>query len=252
MAYTFLTLPPEIRNMIYCLLLIKPHPILICSPRRKHVVNQELTSENFGCLLRINKQVNIEASTIFYSKNQFVVGNGSWASKKFANVHALKAFLSRVPRKYIAHITNVVVEVHCRKDCTNGPIFVFPRIPELLLGTAHEASNLLTISRALVRHFKGLEILTYQKLDSGEDIYMPFPRLPSPKLSTSEAIAELQKSLLVVLRHTNLKEIRTFDDKLVDMQTAVEKILSKNPKAGEILRKNYDQLEKSIEKISEK
>ena len=110
-------------------------------------------------LLRLNKQINAEASTIFYSKNKFVLGNGAWGSTSLPNVHGLKAFLGRVPNKYLAHITEVTVEVHCRKyyrsEVRNG-FYWAPAHHDTVheLGTLNDAANLHFVSRALGKLFK--------------------------------------------------------------------------------------------------
>lgn len=153
-TFDFLSLPPEIRNTIYELLLIKDEPIYICSPLRKHAVNRELTSTSFSMLLRLNKQINAEASTIFYSKNEFVLGNGAWGSTSLPNAHGLKAFLDRVPNKYLACITEVTVEVHCRQYHRSVVATRFYWVPSRHgtvheLGTSNDAANLHFISRAL-------------------------------------------------------------------------------------------------------
>jgi hypothetical protein len=93
----FTRLPPEIRNSIYELLLVNEHPIPITSPRKKHAVKKEPPKTNFARLLRVNKQLNAEAKTVFYSLNSFVVGNGPFGLTTEENLHALRAFITRVP-----------------------------------------------------------------------------------------------------------------------------------------------------------
>jgi hypothetical protein len=152
-------LPPEIRNTIYELLVIKNDPILVCSPRRKHVVNREFTSRSFAALLRLNKQINAEASTIFYAKNRFVFGNGTWGSTSVPNAHGLKAFLDRVPKKYLVRIEDVLVEVHCRQNYHSAATGGFRWIPThghnvWRFGSMNDATSLHSISRALGKLFE--------------------------------------------------------------------------------------------------
>lgn len=80
----FLDLPPEIRNHIYDIALVKDHPISITSIRNRR--KNEPPSTDFGRLLRVNKQINSEAKTVFYSLNTFAVGNGWWGSRKEENL----------------------------------------------------------------------------------------------------------------------------------------------------------------------
>jgi hypothetical protein len=107
----FWSLPLEIRDMIYELLLVKDNPIPILSPRKKNVINEEFTSKHFSCLLRVNKRFNAEASKMFYSKNRWVVGHGHWHSTRWTNEHALKEFNRRVPGQNRACIKEVYLEI---------------------------------------------------------------------------------------------------------------------------------------------
>jgi hypothetical protein len=73
----FFALPPEIRNEIYSLLVISPHPIKVRSPRWQHEIKKTAKPSNFCQLLCVNKQMNAEASMMFYAVNTFTVGNFS-------------------------------------------------------------------------------------------------------------------------------------------------------------------------------
>jgi len=222
----FLSLPPEIRNNVYELLVIKEDPIRVCSPR--------YAPSSFSVLLRLNKQINTEASTLFYCKNRFILGNGPWGSTSLANAHGLKAFLKRVPKKYLAHITDVVVEIHCRQNYYKWTPVHFSTVHEL--GSMNDATNLHAVSRALGTHFKGLECVTYRKTNGGAPLYSTAGNPVTRILSDEEVIKQLEKTLQLVLENANVKEIRTFYDTWVDMETAVENILSKKPNAAEILK----------------
>jgi hypothetical protein len=69
----FLRLPPEIRNEVYKLLFVSNTNLRVSSPvhRRKRRPPQL----DFTRLLLVNKQINAEAKTIFYSLNTFIIGN---------------------------------------------------------------------------------------------------------------------------------------------------------------------------------
>jgi hypothetical protein len=111
---SFWSLPPEVRNMIYSLFVIDDKPLPIQSPRRRNVINKELTNKNFGRLLCVNKQFNAEASAMFYSKNTWVVGNGAYGLTIQTNEHGLKMFNSRVSAQNKACIKKIIMEIHCR------------------------------------------------------------------------------------------------------------------------------------------
>ena len=76
---TFFSLPIELRNIIYSIILISSHNIKICSLPGKYLRDREghkrpRYRKRFGQLLLVNKQVYTEASFIFYSENTFAIG----------------------------------------------------------------------------------------------------------------------------------------------------------------------------------
>lgn len=95
---TFTSLPPEIRNNIYDLLLHVDHPLTIVSPRKyrktpnghvlvttgRYLLRPE---KNFASLIRVNKMIGNEARTSFYGGNTWVVGNGPWGCRTEVNLH---------------------------------------------------------------------------------------------------------------------------------------------------------------------
>jgi hypothetical protein len=77
---TFTTIPTEIRNKIYKLVLVRDEAVTISSPRGigQTALRRTLRKQKYSkaaSLLMVNKQINIEAKTVFYGHNTFVVGN---------------------------------------------------------------------------------------------------------------------------------------------------------------------------------
>jgi hypothetical protein len=146
----FTHLPPEIRNAIYERLLVNRR-IAITSPRNRRKKVPPRT--NFGCLLRVNKQIHAEAKTIFYARNTFIVGNGRWGSREEANLHALQAFTSRVPKPCIALITKIEINMY----------FQLKRYWGLQWGQIcfymhnQDALELQSVARSVIKHFTGIE-----------------------------------------------------------------------------------------------
>ncbi|KAE8445714.1 hypothetical protein EG329_012893 [Mollisiaceae sp. DMI_Dod_QoI] len=96
-----MALPPEIRNQVYHILLVKEGPIPIRSPR--HRTFKDLHNSNArGSILYVNKQIHHEAIRIFYAYNSFIVGNGIGADE--ASVSGLKAFITYIPAELIGSI----------------------------------------------------------------------------------------------------------------------------------------------------
>lgn len=82
----FMKFPPEIRNMIYELLLELGEPIPITSPALGRGSNRRL-KRHFTGLFGVSKKIGEEARTTFYSCNTWVVGNGQWGSRRQPNRH---------------------------------------------------------------------------------------------------------------------------------------------------------------------
>jgi polysaccharide deacetylase 2 family uncharacterized protein YibQ len=93
--------------MIYSLLVIEiGSQIPIDTPQRATAHKKELHSR--ANLLGVNRQINEEVMSVFYSKNIWIVGNGHWGSRRMPNLQALRMFVSKVPRQNIAQIKSVV------------------------------------------------------------------------------------------------------------------------------------------------
>jgi hypothetical protein len=92
----FTRLPPEIRNEVYKLLFVSRLGVVIRSPLNPR--KRRPPQLDFTRLLLVNKQINAEAKTMFYSLNTFIIGNLDWVSTEKANLHGLKAFTSHVPK----------------------------------------------------------------------------------------------------------------------------------------------------------
>jgi hypothetical protein len=154
----FTCLPPEIRNEVYKLLFVSRCGVVVSSPlnRRKRRPPQL----DFTRLLLVNKQINAEAKTIFYSLNTFVIGNKDWASTRQANLHALKAFTSRVPKGCISIISTVTVEM---RFCRQMPLRWVPAPtgytmnPPAYKVVDEELLQLRSVARSLLKHFVGIE-----------------------------------------------------------------------------------------------
>jgi hypothetical protein len=148
----FTRLPPEIRNSIYELLLVKKGFISISSPRNRRKKVRPRT--NFGCLLRVNKQINSEAKTIFFARNTFCVGNGWWGSRGEANLHALKAFISRVPKACIAMITKIEVDMYFHLQ--RGWVWGAPSQNTFYTNEVY-VLELQSVARAVLKYFTSVE-----------------------------------------------------------------------------------------------
>jgi hypothetical protein len=121
---SLLTLPPEIRDLIYRLLLTQKYPVSVHSPQRRSSLKNarkpktslptqnQRPQEHLDAILRVNKHIHEKTAPIFYSTNRFVVGIGHYGSTESANLNGLKCFMARVPLRYISLIKRVVLVIH--------------------------------------------------------------------------------------------------------------------------------------------
>jgi hypothetical protein len=225
----FTRLPPEIRNHIYELLLVNEHPIPITSPRKKHAVKKELPKTNFGRLLRVNKQFNTEAKTVFYSLNSFVVGNGPFGLTTQENLHALRAFITRVPAICVRRITRVHFEINVIRitDWSNN-VYNY-RVRDSCV------KDLESISRALVKHFKSLESLIIGFKPYRHQYGYDYPNLNLPSIAQVSKpiegdLASVAKGVRVVLKHPNLKFVWVQERPGMGIDEFLEKFFGDEPK----------------------
>ncbi|KAE9366901.1 hypothetical protein N431DRAFT_487371 [Stipitochalara longipes BDJ] len=149
-----------IRNEVYKLLFVSNINLRICSPlhRRKRQPPQL----DFTRLLLVNKQINAEAKTIFYSLNTFIIGNRDWASREQPNIHALKAFISRVPKACISIIAKITIEMRFYRQLGRtwviGPIGWMMSPPTYQVN-GEDVVQLQSLARSVVKHFTGVEFI---------------------------------------------------------------------------------------------
>jgi hypothetical protein len=224
----FTRLPPEIRNDIYELLLVNEHPIPITSPRKKHAVKKEAPKTNFARLLRVNKQFNAEAKTVFYSLNSFVVGNGPFGLTTEENLHALRAFITRVPAICVRRITRVHFEINVMQVKDWSSNFYNYRVPD------SSVKDLESISRALVKHFRGLESLIIGFKPYRQYSYDSLGPNWRSSFQASKSIegdlASVAKAVRVVLKHSNLKFVRFQERPCMGIDEFLEKFFGDEPK----------------------
>lgn len=226
---TFTILPPEIRNMIYHLLLVRDSYIQICSPRRK---SNKRKSTSVG-ILGVNKQIHDEANAVFYSANAFCVGNRHWGSLREENIHGLKAFIARVPARFISSITRIRIRVG-----THWGTWTYVPIYLPILGCWQDASEVQQISRALLKHFKGLELIEVDWVHglSGTDIL---------RFSRQDDVSEFVKIIRMLMKHPNASQISIRDDQTKNPQEVIDKVLKKEVASTSIVRE--DQSERWID-----
>jgi hypothetical protein len=201
---SFTSLPFEIRDMVYRLLLVYDRPVQITSPASSHKCRPCCHSSNFRTdfanLSRVNKHVNAEACVVFYSLNTFQVSNEieNYHSPHFANFHALREFIRRTPAEKIRLIRRICF---CMR-ITPGHEFRGD-------GSGHSSKTCLkdieSMSRSLGRHFRGIESLRI--FISGGYYRERYCSCGRHLLSPPDAIPGIGKAIKTLLKLEKLKEI---------------------------------------------
>jgi hypothetical protein len=154
----FTRLPPEIRNEVYKLLFVSRLSVNISSPLNRR--RRRPPRLHFTRLLLVNKQINAEAKTIFYSLKNFVIGNLDWGSTQLANLQALKAFTSRVPKACISMISSITLEMRFCRELPRRSIWGpmgYTLGPPIYEVDDKTVVQLQSVARALLKHFVGVE-----------------------------------------------------------------------------------------------
>jgi len=143
--FPFTKLPPELRNMIYELVLICSSPFEICSPRRK---TPSTTKRPLFALLLANKQLYNEGSYILFSRNIFLFSNLDYGSTTLPNIHGMLAFIKRIPPQRLSLIANIRLDFYLNSDLWS-----------------HRKSHFLSSGIPYQKWHKGYGPVTYGKID---------------------------------------------------------------------------------------
>ncbi|CZR66630.1 uncharacterized protein PAC_16531 [Phialocephala subalpina] len=223
----FLDLPPETRNQIYEVVLVNDHPISITSVRNKRKKNDPSRLSPFGRLLRVNKQINSEAKSVFYSLNTFVVGNGWWGSRKEENLQALKAFIARVPKDCIARIKHILIVLFLKVsswDLRWSPV----AIPVECMVDKNHTADLKDVGRAISKHFVGIERVTVRAETVDQNIMPTLHKLPDDRIGfitgDVENLAKIVRGLLDALALRGLKEVHWMQSEGLKLHEFAEKV----------------------------
>ncbi|KAI1160232.1 hypothetical protein F5B18DRAFT_536184 [Nemania serpens] len=76
--FRFLSLPPEIRNQVYEVVLVPPHPVRLVDITDHGTIQVSGASWSWKrstVLLRANRQVRAEATAVLFGRNRFALGS---------------------------------------------------------------------------------------------------------------------------------------------------------------------------------
>lgn len=260
---SFDTLPTEVKGMIYELVLVSKLPIPICSPSRtkyakvdegavvrtisgrqafffryrqddgSHFTIRENASgsysfvcADFARVSRVSKQVHTETSSVFFSRNKFLVGNGPHGSSKRANLHGLRSFIRNVSPESLTSIREVEVLLSeteiCETEKAEYPTLSLRSTPTFWIqswGYCHvkHPKDLQNINGALFRHFKGLKMVDmnyFKRTTLGTVPRPPFIAGWTEKTPwlADYCIKPLERAMGILLRHPSIEKLRIRDD----------------------------------------
>lgn len=131
---SFLSIPGEVRNNIYKLILLDQDPI---DPRLRYDEQQKLTPG----LLRVNKVVHDEASSLFYGHNRF--------DFTCLGPHQVASFLEEIGGNNAGHIRHVLIHFPKFRSLNPGDITLEEDSINILSSIESNCSNLSTLTASL-------------------------------------------------------------------------------------------------------
>jgi hypothetical protein len=261
---SFDTLPTEVKGMIYELVLVSKLPIPICSPSRtkyakvdegavvrtifgrqafffrcrqgdsSHFVtvrenasgSYSFVCADFARVSRVSKQMHTEASSVFFSRNKFLVSNGPHGSSKRANLHGLRSFIRNVSPESLASIREVEVLLS-ETELSEAEKAEYPTLSLRSTttfwiqswGYCHmkHPKDLQNINSALFRHFKGLKMVDMDYFRRTNLGAVPRPPLIAGWTEKTPWLADycikpLERAMGILLRHPSIEKLRIRDD----------------------------------------
>jgi hypothetical protein len=213
---SFMTLPGEVRNLIYGFVLSRKMHFYVRSPLPRHELikrrKNNQTSRLVG-LLGLNKQIQSEVSILFYSKANFHFGNGEYHSTEMVNMHGLSSFLTRVPKHLIACITNITLNVHLTIDNYEGR----SGIRYAKLDDSIDAADFQRMATVAKTKFLALQRLTIQYQSGGRGCREGRGARCDYRKSQTMGI-----TLSILLLHPTLKEIMVQREYWAYMDEAID------------------------------
>ncbi|KAF4624229.1 hypothetical protein G7Y89_g13945 [Cudoniella acicularis] len=236
---TFLSLPPEIRIIIYHLALPSRTIIPITAPPKSKPKTQRTA------LLRTTKQIYTEASFYFYTRNTFRFSNGSFGSRSHANPQGLQHFLKRVPAKHLALIRRAAIDIYLHfyywgdegaaVSWLHGP----PQWGSPAIGDA------LRMADQVTKHLTGLKFISLEWFE-GFDTYHPIGNQPIylhhrwriEHVLQSSRNAKCSIGIMERLLPGKMLKMIVMEERMAKMmKAALDKLMERNGLAGNILHK---------------
>jgi hypothetical protein len=233
---SFMTLPPECRDMIYHPLLVQEVPIRIASPRSRTLRDLMFSSAR-ASILYVNRQIHAEAIRLFYSANTFVVGNGPVDSTQHENEQGLISFVNHVPSHLVTSITKITLVIHLRPS--EFISILFPALRAAIrsprreaipthygLGTPGDAADVWHISQLIVKHFKSVKSV-------GIDwVYAEKSPERAHILSRAATVAGLANAIRLLMKLPQAREIHFWDEKNLDLRKILDRVLKEELETG--------------------
>ena len=214
----FLSVPIEVRSMIYYLLLAKDDKVSIESDfvRNPHLpsVTNHITS-----IVRVNKQISDEALPILYSSQVFRIGNGF--RSRHPDDDALKMFIKTVRPHLIASITSL--DFNASLDM--GLAWFLPGfgLPPLFSGNLAYASSFRSMCQQILKNMTGLKSVTISFGAWGRSINA------LRMFSRTATVSGFAASIRLLMKLPRLNQIELVDCNILGFQLLLDKLVSGGP-----------------------
>ncbi|PVH81372.1 hypothetical protein DL98DRAFT_172258 [Cadophora sp. DSE1049] len=209
----FLSVPIEIRDMIYRLLLTKDDPVCIrsSSMRNPHIARPV---NHTTSIVRVNRQISDEALPILYSSQPFEFSDGTRSRVTDADI--LKSFLATLRPHLIASITSMNLTACLRMGYAANMLGHY----YLMSGDLNYASNFREMCQQMLKNMKGLRSVTIDFGPWGNSIHAL--RL----LSRTATVSGLAGSVRMLMKLPKLKQMKLIDNNIDGFSLLLEKIVS--------------------------
>ncbi|KAH6720991.1 hypothetical protein BKA61DRAFT_709687 [Leptodontidium sp. MPI-SDFR-AT-0119] len=218
----FLSLPLEIRDMIYRMVIVKEHPVRTIStlnPRSNHI-------RTSNSIIYVNKQISAEALPILYSVQTFEFTNGTRPPDTDAMV--LGSFIGTTRSHLVASITSMKMTACLRmgydsSKYTNGLYY-------LTSGNSSYASSFREMCQHMTKNMTNLRSLTIHFGPQGSSIHAL--RL----FSRTATVSGFATSIRILMKLAKLKQLTLVDINVDGFDLLLDKILSDERAAGRVVK----------------
>ncbi|KAJ5041602.1 uncharacterized protein L3040_005182 [Drepanopeziza brunnea f. sp. 'multigermtubi'] len=113
-GFRFKDLDENVREIVYSLFVISEYPLFATSPRSPSTKPSRFPHPHTTelAIMRVDRQLNVEARAVFFAGNTFAFGCGAYGSPTEANLHGLELFVALVPAVDVGRIRKIDLHLY--------------------------------------------------------------------------------------------------------------------------------------------